>query len=223
MYKGWPCSGADYDAAKEWGALVAWYLVPSAITYEPKIKSRTVQEERTRAGARQEGGVADGGTETFGEYQGDRARMVNGATRLVEQSGQVVEPVESRADLSAHDFWKRGTIEMFDIKIVNLDTGSYLRMKPEKALAKAEKEKKEWYLQASLERRRTFTPMVYSVDGITGAEALAAQKRLSALPSYKLKREYSDMCGFVWVRMSLAIVRSNSLLLRGPHDKGAHI
>ena len=41
-------------AAKEWGALGARALVPSAITYEPKISSRTVHGERTRAGARQE-------------------------------------------------------------------------------------------------------------------------------------------------------------------------
>ena len=65
--------------------------------------------------------------------------------------------------------------------------------------------------------------MFYSAYGIPGAEALAAQTRLGALISYKLKREYSEMCGFVRARMSLAIVRSNSLLLRGPHDKGARI
>ena len=65
--------------------------------------------------------------------------------------------------------------------------------------------------------------MVYSADGIPGAEALDAQKRLAALLSYKLKREYSEMCGFVMARMSLAIVRSNSLLLRGPWYKGARI
>ena len=65
--------------------------------------------------------------------------------------------------------------------------------------------------------------MVYSTDGIPGAEALAVQKRLDALLSYKLKREYSEMCSFVRVRMSLAIVRYNSLLLRSPHDKGARI
>ena len=65
--------------------------------------------------------------------------------------------------------------------------------------------------------------MVYSADGIPGAEALTAQKRLAALLSYKLKREYSEMCGFVWARMLLAIVRSDSLLLRGPRNKGAHI
>ena len=49
---------------------------------------------------------------------------------------------------------------MFDILIFNLDAGSYLRMTLENALAKAEKEKKDLYLQACLERRRTFTPMV---------------------------------------------------------------
>ena len=65
--------------------------------------------------------------------------------------------------------------------------------------------------------------MVYSADGITGAEALDAQKSLAALLSYKLKWEYSEMCSFVRARMSLAIVRSNSLLLRGPRDKGVTI
>ena len=38
------------DAAKDWGALGSRALVPSAITYEPKINSRTVQGERTGAG-----------------------------------------------------------------------------------------------------------------------------------------------------------------------------
>ena len=79
------------------------------------------------------------------------------------------------------------------------------------------------YLQAYLEHRRDFTPIVYSADRIPGAEVLATQKRLAALISYMLKQEYSDMCGFVQVRISLAIERSNSLLLCGPCDKGARI
>ena len=52
------------DDAKEWGALGSRALVPSDITYEPKINSRTVQGEKIGAGAQQEGGEADGGTET---------------------------------------------------------------------------------------------------------------------------------------------------------------
>ena len=93
----------------------------------------------------------------------------------------------------------------------------------EKALAKADKEKKDNYLQACQYCRLTFTPMVYSANGIPGAEALDAQKRLVTLLSYKLKHEYSEMCGFVRARISLTIVRSDSLLLRDPQGKGAHI
>ena len=37
------------EAEKEWGALGAWALVPIAITYEPKINSRSVQGGRTGA------------------------------------------------------------------------------------------------------------------------------------------------------------------------------
>ena len=58
--------------------------------------------------------------------------------------------------------------------------------------------------------------MVYSADIMPGAEALASQKILAALLSYKLNQEYPKMCGFVRAMMSLAIVRSNSLLYLGP-------
>ena len=154
------------DAAKEWGALGARALVPSAITYESKINCRTVKEERNRDKARQEGGEVNGGTDTKVEAQGSRGRTVNREVILEGQPRQVVVPAKSRADVSAHGFWKQGTTVMFDIRIFNLDVGSYLRMTPEKALAKAVKKKKDLYLQACLECIRTFTPMVYSEDGI---------------------------------------------------------
>ena len=93
-----------------------------------------MQGERTGAGARQGGGEADGGTDG-----------------LVGQPGQVVVPAELRADVITHGFRKQGTTAMFNIQIVNLDAGSYLRMTPEKVLAKAEKEMKDFYLQACLD------------------------------------------------------------------------
>ena len=40
------------DDAKEWGALGSRDLIPSAITYKPKIDSRTVSGERTGDGVR---------------------------------------------------------------------------------------------------------------------------------------------------------------------------
>ena len=109
-----------------------------------------MQGERTGPGARQEVGEPDGGTDTVG-------RTVNGASKLIGQPGQVLVPAKRRADISAHGFWKRGPTAMFDIRIFNLETGSYLRMMSEKALAKTEKEKNDLYLQGCLERRSTLT------------------------------------------------------------------
>ena len=54
------------DAAKEWVSLGARALVPSPITYEPKINSRTVHGEKIGAGAWQDYGEADGGVKDVG-------------------------------------------------------------------------------------------------------------------------------------------------------------
>ena len=96
-------------------------------------------------------------------------------------------------------------------------------MNPEKALAKADKEKKEKYLQACLERRSSFTNMVYSADIINKSESLLAQRRLASPFSFRLKWKCSKIYGFVRASISLEIVRSNSLLLCAPCDKEAKI
>ena len=92
-----------------------------------------------------------------------------------------------------------------------------------KDLATADKEKKGNHLHTCMESRRSFTPMVYSTDGIPVTEALAAQQHLSSLLGYKLNWEYWEMCGFVRDQMSLAIVISNTLLLHGSREKEAYI
>ena len=66
------------DAEKEWGSLESRALVPSSISYKPKIKSRTVQGERTGAGARQDGGIDDGSAPTVGKAQWGSVWTVNG-------------------------------------------------------------------------------------------------------------------------------------------------
>jgi hypothetical protein len=56
---------------------------------------------------------------------------------------------------------------------------------------------------------------VYSVDGMSGHETRQAERHVASRLSGKWRREYSEMVGCVRVRMALAVVRSNSLLLRG--------
>ena len=56
------------------------------------------------------------------------------ADNTEEVRGHVIAPEDTWGGISDHGFWKRGTITMFDIFIVNLEAGSYLRMTPEKLL-----------------------------------------------------------------------------------------
>ena len=81
---------------------------------------------------RQEGGTVEGGAGIVGEAQGGGGSglIVNRAAVLARRPGQVEVPAESRSDVSAQDFWNLGTTAMFDIRIINLDDGSYLRMTP---------------------------------------------------------------------------------------------
>ena len=142
---------------------------------------------------------------------------------MASNLGQVEVPAESRADIRNHGLWKRGATANFDIIIVDLDEGSYLRMTLKKSLAKLKKDNKDLYLQACLECRSSFTTMSYSATGIPRVESLSAQKMLSAILIFNVKQEYSELCDFVRERMSLAIVRSNSLIFSVPRYKDAHI
>ena len=69
------------------------------------------------------------------------------------------------------------------------------------------------YLEACRERRRHFIPIAYSVDGMAGKEARAAERRLASILASKWDRHYSEMVCFVKTRMSLSIVRSISVLM----------
>ena len=132
-------------------------------------------------------------------------------------------PDESRVYVSVHGFWMWGTSDLFDMQIVNLDVGSCLGQTSTKALATAKSEKKDKYLHPCLERKCSFTTIIYSAYAIPRTEIVAAQWRLALLLRYKLKREYLEMCGFVRACLSLVIVSSNTLFLRGAREKEACI
>ncbi len=74
------------------------------------------------------------------------------------------------------------------------------------------------YFQNCLKMRKDFTPMVYSVDGIAGREARNAEKRLATHLAGKWNREYSQMVYYVRVRITIAVVHADSLLIRGSRD-----
>ncbi len=66
--------------------------------------------------------------------------------------------------------------------------------------------------------QKDFTPMVYSVEGIAGCEAQHAKKHLTVHLAGKWNCEYSQMVFYVRVRMAIAVVCANSLLICGGRD-----
>ena len=121
---------------------------------------------------------------------------------------------ESRGDVSAHGFWNRGRSTIFDIRIADTDSKSYGNTASDKLLERFAQQKRDKYEGACLERRKDFTPLIYSVDGLASKATRAAERRLASLLSTKWDRQYSEMANFIRTRMSLAVVRSNTLLLR---------
>ena len=82
-------------------------------------------------------------------------------------------------------------------------------------LERGEKEKNKKDLEKCKAMRRDFTPLVYTVDFMAGKDAMGEEMRLAYHLAKKWQMEYSEMVGFVRERMSLSVVRSNTLLPRG--------
>ena len=125
---------------------------------------------------------------------------------------------ELRGDLAVHGFWTRGTTAIFDVRVTDTDAPSNRNTDPVKVLQRHEKEKKDKYGELCIARRRTFTPLVFSVDGMNGEEATAASRWLASRLASKWRRSYSEVCGFVRSRLSIALVRSASRCLRADRN-----
>ena len=73
-----------------------------------------------------------------------------------------------RGDIGVHGFWKQGSSCIFDVRVTDTDQPSQRGTPPAKVLEKHEREKKAKYLAPCLEWQRSFTPLVFSVDGLMG-------------------------------------------------------
>ena len=62
--------------------------------------------------------------------------------------------------------------------------------------------------------------MVYSIDEMAGLLTRGGGKFLASHLAWKwMKREYSEMCGYIRARMSIVVIRANTLMWRGSRDR----
>ena len=126
----------------------------------------------------------------------------------------VVEP-DLEGDKGVRGFWKHGRECIFDICLSNTERRSQRNKDPLKCLKSQEKEKKNKYEAACHEQCKDFSPLVYSINGMTGRATRAEEKRLTSRLAWKWEWEYSEMGGYVRCRMAIDVVRSNTLMWRG--------
>ena len=106
-----------------------------------------------------------------------RVRVPPGSDGLEVPIRELIGKRLTRGNVSVRGFWKRGATTIFDVRVTDTDAPSSRGTDPKKVLQRHENEKKDKYQAACAERRRHFTPLVFSVDGMRGAEATAASRR----------------------------------------------
>ena len=126
--------------------------------------------------------------------------------------------VALRGDISTTNFWSTGTEAIFDVRFTDTDNASYRTQDLTKVLKRQEEEKKAKYSDACREAHLHFTLLIFSVDGMEGKKATAARKRLASKLAEKWHKEYSQVCGFLRARLSVALVRAANQCLRGTRD-----
>ena len=127
-----------------------------------------------------------------------------------EKTEQTATGEDERGDLLIRGLWTRGTDCILDVCVTDTDTKSFSKRDPTKELESQEKEKNQKYLEACLERRRHST-----MDGMHGREAKPFAQYLAAKLASKRKKSYSQVCGYVNARLSIAIARAMHLCMRG--------
>ena len=192
------------DVADEFRHLCGTALSFGRVEREPRIFSSVSRRVRVEAAEEDEEQPQQPGQANTNNNNPTAAN----AQQSTPNSGE-------RGDASCHGFWQRGRTCIFDMRITDPEARSYRNKDHDKVLAAQEKEKKDKYLRSCHEQRKDFTPMVYTVDGVAGREARAAERRVALFLSEKWNRQYSEMAGYVRARMSLSVVRANSLLIRG--------
>ena len=116
--------------------------------------------------------------------------------------------------VAAHNFWKAGCCAVFDVRVTDTDALSQRGMDPMSCLARHQKDKKKRYLQHYTDRYRSFTPLVFSVDGLFSLKCLAAVRWLAYVLPEKWTRKYLAMCRYVRARLQIALVRASGRCLR---------
>ena len=121
----------------------------------------------------------------------------------------------NRGDLLVRGLWERGTDCILDVQVTNLDASTYSGKDAMKVIGQMERKKRKKYGEGCSDQRRHFTPFVTSTDGMVGSAGQETMKQIAGFLAQKWRKPYSQVCGFVRGRISVAISRATNRCVRG--------
>ena len=118
-------------------------------------------------------------------------------------------------DLLIAVLWEKQTACVIDMIMIDSDQPSYHDSIPAQALASQEKVKNKNYAEMCFKQRRHFSPYVVCTSRLLFKEAKAlTNKRLSLILTRKRDTHYRITCGYVTMRISVAILQASHLCIQ---------
>ena len=127
---------------------------------------------------------------------------------------------KARLDISARGVWSTFERTFFDVRIFNPKSVSYQSRTMPQLYALHEDEKKSQYMNRVLQLEKgSFVPLVFTTTGGMAPEARRFIRRLAALIAAKTKEDYSQVMCNIRTRLSMDIMRSVLVAVRGVRGK----
>ena len=126
----------------------------------------------------------------------------------------------ARPDIRARGFWRPVQNAFFDVLLTNLNAPSQAHLSPEKIFAKHEAAKKRKYNDRIMNvEHGTFTPLVFSLNGVMAPECARFHKHLASKIATKTEQRYSSVMNMIRTKLSFMILRACLMGVRGsrPH------
>ena len=122
----------------------------------------------------------------------------------------------ARPDIRARGFWYRAQNAFFDIRLTNINAQSQRQLTTKQIFAKHEAEKKRLYNDRIINiEHGTFTPLVFSLNGVMSPECECFHKSLAQKIAEKTQQRYSTIMNLIRTKLSFLILRACLVCVRG--------